>query len=102
MPSTDFHSFCSERAKQHEVVVALGKPRSHVLMLGIRKGLRDGFVASAEYELVGRRGCSKQIDGGRVAALLPDDDIVIVVWGGAIAHRPAISRLSPVGHLRWL
>jgi len=56
--------FFSERAQQHEVLVTLGKPRAHVLSLRIGHGLRDGFVASAEDELIGRRTGSKQIDGG--------------------------------------
>lgn len=46
-----------------------------MLPLGERKGLRDGFVASAEQELVGRRRCSKQVDSGGIAVLPPDDNI---------------------------
>ena len=49
-----------------------------MLPLRIGYGLRDGFVASAEDELIGRRTGSHQINCGWVAVLRPDDDIVVV------------------------
>ena len=46
--------FFSKRAEQYELIIALRKPCSHVLMLGIGNGLRE------------------------VATLLPNDYIVLV------------------------
>ena len=76
--------FLSERAEQHEVVVVIGKPRPHVLMLGERKGSSDRFVTGADLKLGWCRKGTE--DGGRVSALLPNDDISIV---GVGHHEPA-------------
>jgi hypothetical protein len=82
--------FFSECAEQHEGVVAVVKPRSHVLMLGVGKGLRDGFVASAEQDLVWRGSPVQNVDEHRFQCHLSDDNITIF-WSEARNHEISLA-----------